>query len=232
MQKGCKFYKDYGALSGFDIRKITKKRTEDKITVILKHYVCNREGFNDGDLGISDGSGSKEVQGRRTMSWRCGCKAKFVLKITSVNTYHVFSLVEQYNHPFVSESGRHFLKANRKMTVGLRNIVFDSSKVNIGPSKAFCFIKELYGYDNGGATLCDFRNCYRDLKLYVGERDGQMMIYKFKVTQETGKSFYYAYDVDSAGHLTKLFWADDVGRRNFELYGDALSFDATFDTNK
>ncbi|KAK1401978.1 hypothetical protein POM88_001583 [Heracleum sosnowskyi] len=192
-----------------------------------------REGFNDVDLGSSNGSGSKEVQGRRTMSRRCGCKAKFVLKISSVNTYYVFSFVEQHNHPLVSQSGRHFLKANRKMTVGLRNIVFDSSKVNIGPSKSFCFAKELYGgYANVGATLCDFRNCDRDLKLYVGERDGQMMIDKFKVMQETCKSFYYAYEVDSTGHLTKLFWSDAVGRRNFEVYGDAVSFDATFDTNK
>ncbi|KAK1400807.1 hypothetical protein POM88_000412 [Heracleum sosnowskyi] len=50
--------------------------------------------------------------------------------------------------------------------------------------------------------------------------------------EETCKSLYYSYDVDSDGHLTKIFWTDAVGRRNFELYGDAVSFDATFDTNK
>ncbi|XP_074377582.1 protein FAR1-RELATED SEQUENCE 5-like [Apium graveolens] len=49
---------------------------------------------------------------------------------------------------------------------------------------------------------------------------------------ETSESFYFAYEVDSDGHLMKLFWADAIGRRNFELYGDAVSFDATFDTNK
>lgn len=32
--------------------------------------------------------------------------------------------------------------------------------------------------------------------------------------------------------MTKLFWADSVARRNYEIYGDAVSFDATFDTNK
>lgn len=58
------------------------------------------------------------------------------------------------------------------------------------------------------------------------------MIDKFKFMQESSKGFYYAFDVDSAGYLTKLFWADAVGRRNFELYGDAVSFDAIFDTNK
>ncbi|KAK1351942.1 hypothetical protein POM88_053823 [Heracleum sosnowskyi] len=47
LEKGCKFYTDYGALSGFDIRKTTEKTTEDKKTVLLKYFVCNREGFND-----------------------------------------------------------------------------------------------------------------------------------------------------------------------------------------
>ncbi|KAK1381237.1 hypothetical protein POM88_027981 [Heracleum sosnowskyi] len=59
LEKGCKFYTDYGALSGFDIRKTTEKTTEDKKTVLLKYFVCNREGFNDVDLGSSNGSGSK-----------------------------------------------------------------------------------------------------------------------------------------------------------------------------
>ncbi|XP_074352644.1 protein FAR-RED IMPAIRED RESPONSE 1-like [Apium graveolens] len=58
-----------------------------------------------------------------------------------------------------------------------------------------------------------------------------MIIDKFKRTPDKSKSFFYAYDVDSYSRLTKLFWADSIGRRNFELYGDAISFDATFDTN-
>nr|XP_017251549.1 PREDICTED: protein FAR-RED IMPAIRED RESPONSE 1-like [Daucus carota subsp. sativus] len=88
------------------------------------------------------------------------------------------------------------------------------------------------GYSNVGATLRDFRNFNRDLKEYIGERDGQMLIDKFKVFQESSSSFYYAYELDEAGRLTKLFWADAISRRNFEVYGDAVSFDATFDTNK
>ncbi|XP_074376904.1 protein FAR1-RELATED SEQUENCE 5-like [Apium graveolens] len=60
----------------------------------------------------------------------------------------------------------------------------------------------------------------------------KMMIDKFKRIQEKFKAFYYAYDVDSDGRLTKLFWADSIGRRNFELNGDTISFNATFDTNR
>ncbi|XP_074347106.1 uncharacterized protein LOC141685930 [Apium graveolens] len=56
------------------------------------------------------------------------------------------------------------------------------------------------------------------------------LIEKF-VEQDKSKTFYYAFDVDSDGRLTKLFWDDSIGLWNFELYGDAISFDAIFDTN-
>ncbi|KAK1376405.1 STI1 domain-containing protein [Heracleum sosnowskyi] len=189
LAKGYKFYKDYGRLGGFIVRKTTEKRDDDGETILLKHYVCSREGFND----PKDDSGDKVVQRCQTASQRCGCKAKMVLKYMAGGQYFVFSFVELHNHPLASETG---------------------------------------GYSNVGATLRDFRNFNRDLKAFVGEKDGQMLIDKFKVNQENSKSFYFSYDVDSAGHLTKLFWADPIGRRNFELYGDAVSFDATFDTNK
>nr|XP_017228025.1 PREDICTED: protein FAR1-RELATED SEQUENCE 5-like [Daucus carota subsp. sativus] len=208
LDKAYKFYKEYGRLGGFDVRKTTKKRDADG-TIILKHFVCSKEGFN-------DGSHCEENRQRRTVSRRSGCKAKVVMKIMSQNRYYVFNFVELHNHPLASESGRQFLRASREMTVSLRNIVFDAAKINIGCSKTFSLVKEMTGgYSNVGATLRDFRNFDRDLKEF-----------------ETSKSFYFAYELDGDGHLTMLFWADPTSRRNFEIYGDAVSFDATFDTNK
>ena len=225
LDKAYNFYREYGRLGGFDVRKTTEKRDADG-TIILKHFVCSKEGF-------VDGSHSEGIRQRRTVSRRCGCKAKVVMKIRSQNRYYIFNFVELHNHPLASESGRQFLRSSREMTVSLRSFVFDAAKVNIGCSKAFSLVKEMTGgYSNVGATLRDFRNFNRDLKEFVGERDGQMLIDKFKVLQETSKSFYFAYELDGDGHLTMLFWADPTSRRNFEIYGDAVSFDATFDTNK
>nr|XP_017227893.1 PREDICTED: protein FAR1-RELATED SEQUENCE 5-like [Daucus carota subsp. sativus] len=224
------FYKDYGRLSGFDVRKGTEKKDAFG-TITFKHYTCSKEGSNE-FRSISD-SNSSNVKRRRTASTRCCCKAKIVLKLNKDRQYFVFKFDEVHNHPLVDESGRQFLRSSREMTVSSRNFVFDAAKVNIGCSKAYGLMKEMVcGYSNVGATLRDFRNFNRDLKEYVGERDGQMLIDKFKVFQESSSSFYYAYELDEAGRLTKLFWADAISRRNFEVYGDAVSFDATFDTNK
>ncbi|XP_063941511.1 protein FAR1-RELATED SEQUENCE 5-like [Daucus carota subsp. sativus] len=217
------------SVGGFDVWKGTEKGADDG-TITLKHFVCSCEGFVEPNIGRTNGIECRE---RRTVSKRCGCKARLVMKYMFPNKYFVMSLIDVHNHPLASETGWQFLRASREMTVGLRNVVYDAAKANIGCSKTYTLVKEMVGgYSNVGATLCDFRNFNRDLKSYVGDKDGQMIIDKFKVISETSEGFYYAYKVDSAGHLIKLFWADAIGRRNFELYGDAMSFDATFDTNK
>ncbi|KAK1389759.1 hypothetical protein POM88_017937 [Heracleum sosnowskyi] len=182
LDKGYKFYKQYARLGGFSVRKTTEKRDDDDKTILLKHYVCSREGFNDPNDYIAD----KVVKRRRTGSQRCGCKAKMVLKYMRGGTYFVYSFVELHNHPLATENGRQFLRVSREMNTILRNFAFDASKVNIGSNKSFSFAKELVGgYTNVGATLRDFRNFNRDVKEFVGERDGQMIIDKFKVNQET-----------------------------------------------
>ncbi|KAK1359718.1 hypothetical protein POM88_044192 [Heracleum sosnowskyi] len=140
---------------------------------------------------------------------------------------------EAHNHPLVPEDSRHFLKGNRKMSTCSMNFVFDASKVNIGTMKSFRMMKELVkSYENVGATSREFRNFDRDLKAFVGVADAQMIIDKFKVKQETDPCFFNDVDVDPDGNLTKLFWADSTARRNYKLYGDAVSFDPTFNTNK
>nr|GMD34315.1 protein FAR1-RELATED SEQUENCE 5-like [Ipomoea batatas] len=37
---------------------------------------------------------------------------------------------------------------------------------------------------------------------------------------------------DESGQLCNLFWADGISRRNFACFGDVMSFDATYRTNK
>ncbi|KAL1564053.1 protein FAR1-RELATED SEQUENCE 5-like [Salvia divinorum] len=40
------------------------------------------------------------------------------------------------------------------------------------------------------------------------------------------------YEIGSHGKLTKLFWADVISRRNYHMFGDVVSFDSTYNTNR
>ncbi|XP_021733275.1 protein FAR1-RELATED SEQUENCE 5-like [Chenopodium quinoa] len=69
-------------------------------------------------------------------------------------------------------------------------------------------MKELCsGFENVRGSNNDFKKISRDLKVYISNADGAM-------------------------HLTRVFWADTIGRRDYQLFGDSLSFDSTYDTNK
>lgn len=233
MEDGIEFYKEYGRLCGFSASKSAETKDDDH-TIVSKYVVCNRSGFNEQKESISDGISNQVVLGkRRTVTSRCGCNAKLILKNVIGSSYRVSCFLEEHNHNLVLEDGRQVMRVNCEMSCTSRNFVFDVANVNIGSSKPFSLIKELVGsYANVGATVRDYRNFRRDLKKHVGERDARMIIDKYKAKKESCYSFYYAYDLDLEGHLTKLFWADSVSRRNYELYGDAVSFHATFDTNK
>ncbi|KAL8123548.1 hypothetical protein AgCh_011501 [Apium graveolens] len=174
VDQGYRFYKAYAHLGGFNIRKTTKK-IDDVGTALLKHYVCSCEGFN------NPKDDQKNLMKRRSVTHRCGCKAKMVLKYMVPHKYFVYCFIAHHNHPLTCEKGRHFLRSSREMTTSLRNICYNGAKVNIGVSKSFSFAKEMYGgYANVGASLQDFRNFNWDLKLFIGDKDARMMFDKFK----------------------------------------------------
>ncbi|XP_021771489.1 protein FAR1-RELATED SEQUENCE 5-like [Chenopodium quinoa] len=95
-------------------------------------------------------------------------------------------------------------------------------------------MKELCcGFKNVRGSKNDFKNFSRDLKVYISNADGAMFVQNLeqKVKSIKGGN-YFDYCVDESRYLTRVFWADAIGRRDYQLFGDSLSFDSTYDTNK
>ncbi|XP_074266824.1 uncharacterized protein LOC141590112 [Silene latifolia] len=107
----------------------------------------------------------------------------------------------------------HLQKLTRKLNAFHKQTIINNSKVNIGASTSF-------------------RLCKEDVKCFIGGKDAQMVIDQFKEISETSKSFYFAYYNDESQILSRLFWCDSQSRQNYSLFGDAVSFDATYGTNK
>ncbi|KAH6766759.1 hypothetical protein C2S52_017742 [Perilla frutescens var. hirtella] len=97
----------------------------------------------------------------------------------------------------------------------------------------FRLFKEVVGgYSNIGCTTVDFKNFSRDLKAYVVGVDAQMMLDKMSKRHELCSTFTFDYEVNKDDQLRCVFWADPISRRNFSLFGDVVSFDATYRTNR
>ncbi|GJT47934.1 protein FAR1-related sequence 5 [Tanacetum coccineum] len=64
-----------------------------------------------------------------------------------------------------------------------------------------------------------------------GDSDAQMLIHKMENRKKYISDFLFDYLIENA-ELTAIFWADEVSKYNYREFGDVVSFDATFKTNK
>ncbi|XP_019160066.1 PREDICTED: protein FAR1-RELATED SEQUENCE 5-like [Ipomoea nil] len=113
------------------------------------------------------------------------------------------------------------------------NRVNCNARICITQDKGFRLYKESVGsFANVGATDTEFHNFKRDLQSYVADKDREMIIAKFKQKHDVCENFFFDYYLDEGNHLARLFWADHTGRQNFLSFGDVISFDATYGTNR
>ncbi|XP_074294079.1 protein FAR1-RELATED SEQUENCE 5-like [Silene latifolia] len=115
----------------------------------------------------------------------------------------------------------------------MKQTIVNNCKLNIGATKTFRIMAEQSnGYANISASLTEFKNFKRNIKCYIGDKDADMILDYLKALSESQDGFYYAYQVDEDNCLAKIFWADAQARMNYSLFGDTITFDSTYGTNK
>ncbi|GKD56261.1 ankyrin repeat-containing domain-containing LTR copia-type protein [Tanacetum coccineum] len=80
-------------------------------------------------------------------------------------------------------------------------------------------------------TQTEFKNFTRGVNCFIGDSDAQMLITRIEERQKFTKDFSFDYFVEDA-ELCGLFWADEVAKCNYKEFGDIVSFDAAYKTNK
>ncbi|KAL9687740.1 hypothetical protein QQ045_032147 [Rhodiola kirilowii] len=121
----------------------------------------------------------------------------------------------------------------REMSLIDKQLVMECGKIRIGATKARHIRIELCGwFMNVGATVTDCKNFKRDLKLYIGLNDAQMVVDNLSDKIKTCLGYSFEYFSDEEETLTRLFWADVISRRDTTIFGDVVSLDATYRMNK
>ncbi|XP_019180274.1 PREDICTED: protein FAR1-RELATED SEQUENCE 5-like [Ipomoea nil] len=230
VEAGIDFYIKYAKEVGFDVRHGTKRQNRAG-QVAIKYIMCSREGYKAETKETPNNPNQRKR--RRRVSNRVGCKARMGMSKCKSGGYKVHTIELRHTHCLCSEEGRTFLKINRQLDIGHKTFLANCAKANIGPTKAFRLFKEMVGsFTEVGATCIDFCNFRRDLLAYIAEADAQMVIEEMFKRKEDNPHFYFDFDIDEEAQLTRLFWADAESRRNFACFGDVMSFDATYSTNR
>ncbi|XP_074297609.1 protein FAR1-RELATED SEQUENCE 3-like [Silene latifolia] len=113
-----------------------------------------------------------------------------------------------------------------------KQLIIQNSRLNVGASLTYNLCKEqAEGFENVGAFLMQFKNFKRNVKCLLNGKDGHMFISRLETLRET-KGLVFAYETDADNVLTRIFWTNVDSIRCYALFGDAMSFDPTYGTNK
>ncbi|KAK9750249.1 hypothetical protein RND81_02G182100 [Saponaria officinalis] len=225
LEDGIQFYRIYAIACGFDIRKSSQRRFRDQ-TIRTKHIVCHREGFGESNkmknlvnTEVDETTTKKE---RVTTIRRFGCTAMIKLMFQS-GKYVICQFREGHNHPLVLVKNSEFQKPSRNLTLYHKQTIINHSKINIGAYKTYRICKEVAnGYENVGASLLDFKNFQREVKLFIGDADAEMFINNLEKLVHSKKGFQYAYHVDEGRNLSRVFWTDAHGKSAYLAFGDRV----------
>nr|XP_043633725.1 protein FAR1-RELATED SEQUENCE 5-like [Erigeron canadensis] len=224
-------YEKYAEQAGFVVRKSSVKHRKDGF-VSNRYYLCNKEGkpkkYNSIDTIMNDCPESS--RSRRNSSYSItGCEARIKIKNKKgTNFWLLYEFVEKHNHPMIDKNNKHLSKPCRKLLFEDQVFIQNVSTNNIGATKAYRLRAAINGgYENVRGTVVDYKNTKSAINLFVGNRDAQMLVDKFRNMSVCLPKFLFDYKCDKR-ELVCVFWADETSQCNYKEFGDVIAFDATY----
>ncbi|KAH9670104.1 protein FAR-RED IMPAIRED RESPONSE 1 [Citrus sinensis] len=216
------FYLRYAKCTGFGISKKSSRRSKLSGEFIDAKFACTRYGIKRESTAIN-----------QRPCLKVDCKALLHVKRNSCGKWYVQNFIKEHNHELYP-SHAHYFPCHRSIAFSNTHSINMLHAVGVGTNKIFAAIaRKNGGYENIGYTEKDIRNHLdkeRRLALELG--DARAMLNHFMQMQEENPNFFYAVDLDEEQRLKNVFWVDATSREDYKIFGDVVSFDTTYITNK
>lgn len=224
-------YTDYAEMAGFHTRLSSQSKYNSQI-IKEKYVIWNRGGKHKPKScdTLATSSVKRKPNSNKIIT---GCTTKIIFEnVYGTTDYKVKKFFEMHNHPLESIEERRYTKKARKMSYSEKEFVVRASKAKIGPTMAHKIRVVLKGgYEYVGAKVTDYKNLRRGVNRILCYKDAQIMINKMNDRRDhyPNYSFEFLRDGDL---LAAMFWADEREKAFYAEFGEVISFDATFRTNK
>ncbi|XP_027077880.1 protein FAR1-RELATED SEQUENCE 5-like isoform X1 [Coffea arabica] len=224
------FYNSYARRIGFSTRVSMSRKSRRDGAIIQRSFVCAKEGFRiEKEKSGCNGGRAK----RPRAETRVGCKAMLVVKIQDSGSWVVSSFVKGHNHELVPPDKVHCLRSHRHVSGAAKSLIDTLQGAGIGPSGIMsALIKEYGGISNVGFTERDCRNYMRSSKQRTLGGDTQVLLDYFKLKHLENPAFFYAVQGDEDQCMSNIFWADPKALCNYTYFGDTVTFDSTYRSNR
>ncbi|KAG6702636.1 hypothetical protein I3842_07G045400 [Carya illinoinensis] len=218
------YYKQYAKQEGFGVR-TQRTRKDDEGRPVYVTVGCARGGkYQPKNSNIS----------KPRPTTRTNCKAR-VNATLSKNEKWVFTTVEiVHNHITVSPKKTRLLRSHKFLDEYSQRILDLNDRAGIRMNKNFnSLVVDAGGYENLTFQEKDCRNFIDKARhLRLGKGGGEALNHYFQRMRDRNDGFVSNMDVDDDGRLRNVFWADARSRAAYEYYGDVVTFDTTYLTNR
>ncbi|XP_020172364.1 protein FAR1-RELATED SEQUENCE 5 [Aegilops tauschii subsp. strangulata] len=222
------FWRAYGGRVGFDVRKRYNNVSKFDGKVTSCRFVCANEGHRK--------KGQREfIQKCFRAQTRTDCKARMSLTLDQESeNLEITDVVLEHNHLLHLPQTRHLMASQRKISEFQAFEIEAADDSGIRPQAAYeLATRQVGGPLNLGYTPRDHRNhlqSKRQRELAFGQAGSMLKYFQDKIVENP--SFQYALQLDCEENISNIFWADAKMMLDYAHFGDVVTFDTTFGTNK
>ncbi|KAF5449774.1 hypothetical protein F2P56_030186 [Juglans regia] len=216
------YYKHYGKQCGFPVMTQMSKREKDE-TVKYVTIGCARGGKARNRVS----NVSKPLPTSKT---DCKTRMNVMLKDEKLCVTSVFN---KHNHVLNPKKSK-FFRCNREVNEFVRRVLDTNDETGIRINKSFhALVTEAGGFENVlfGEKYC--RNYIDNARhLCLGKGGAQALFEYFRRMQYKNDGFFSLMELDDDDRLKNVFWTDAGHRGAYNYFGDVVTFDTTYLTNK
>ncbi|KAG2665167.1 hypothetical protein I3760_16G117800 [Carya illinoinensis] len=205
------YYKKYAKQEGFGVRTQRTKRDDDGRPVYVT-VGCARGGkYQPKHNNIS--------KPRPTTKTDCKAKVNATLK---------------QNEKWLLTTKTRLLRSHKVLDEYSQRILELNDRAGIQMNKNYySLVVDAGGFENLEFQEKDCRNFIdKSRHLRLGKGGGEALRVYFQRMRQKNDGFVYDIDVDDEGRLRNVFWANARCRASYECFGDVVTFDTTYLTNR
>ncbi|RYR47400.1 hypothetical protein Ahy_A07g033325 [Arachis hypogaea] len=223
LEDAGKFYRNYAKATDFSTRVwcINRKGNEIKNQLIT----CSREEKWKSKISPTEKTNP-------TAGLNCPARI-YIHTLKDVGAWIISKVVLDHSHP-CCPSKAEMLKQHRELSMSIRRTIENNEEAGIRPSKTYqSFVAAAGGHRELNFIENDVRNYITREVRNVSEQEDAKEFEKYLLRmKEKNQNFFFELELEEDQSIKLAFWADARSRAAFEYFGDVISFDTTYNTNR
>ncbi|WVY95348.1 hypothetical protein V8G54_034436 [Vigna mungo] len=160
------------------------------------------------------------------------CAARMIVSKRD-DKWYISAFDDVHSHDLSPTKSRLF-RGNKRMNLNVKRILDLNAKAGVRMNKSYrSLVCATGGYEHMEFVEQDARNYVAEQKRALSkDGDAKALLNHFSSMREMNKDFFSDIDVDDDNRILNVFWGDARSRAACEYFGDVISFDTTYLTNK